>query len=86
MLPMDFPVASYEGGGFSESRRNRKRDKQEHRQITRTYMGRGELFCYHVLMAATLGPLRRGLAESRVFSGAYHWLKEKLYHRREKGR
>lgn len=86
MLPMNFPVASYEGGGFSESRRNRKRDKQEHRQITRTYMGRGELFGYHVLMAATLAPLRRGLAESRVFSGAYHWLKEKLYHRREKGR
>lgn len=86
MLPMNFPVASYEGGGFSESRRNRKRDKQEHRQITRTYMGRGELFCYHVFMAATLAPLRRGLAESRVFSGAYHWLKKKLYHRREKGR
>lgn len=86
MRRMDFPVASYEGGGFSESSGNRKRDKDEHGQITRTYMGRGELLGYRMLMAATLAPLRRGLAESRAFSGAYHWMKEKLYHREEKGR
>ena len=79
MRHMDFPVASYEGGGFSESRENRARDRQEHRQITGVYMGRGELFRYRFYMACTLAPLRRRLAESRVFSGVYHWLKGRLY-------
>ncbi len=81
MRHMDFPSASYEGGGFSESRENQKRDKQEHKQITRTYMGRGELFRYRAVMALTLAPLRRCLAESKVFSGVYHWVKDRVYRR-----
>lgn len=76
---MGFPVASYEGGGYSESRENKKRDKQEHRLITETYMGKSELFRYRAVMACTLAPLRRALAESRAFSGVYHWLKTKAY-------
>ena len=76
---MEFSVAVYEGGGYSESRENRRRDLEEHRQITRVYMGRGELFKYRLIMALTLAPLRRTLAQSRVLSGVYHLLKEKLY-------
>ena len=79
MRHMGFPVASYEGGGFSESRENRAGDREEHRQITCSYMGRGELFRYRFIMACTLAPLRRVLAESSAFSGAYHRLKELLY-------
>ena len=79
MLHMNFAVASYEGGGFSESKENRKRDKQEHKQITAAYMGKGELFRYKAIMAVTLAPLRRAMAESMVFSGVYHWVKEKVY-------
>lgn len=78
---MGFPVASYEGGGYSESRENRNRDKQEHKQITGTYMGRGELLRYKVIMACTLAPLRRAMAESKTFSRVYHWLKERVYRR-----
>lgn len=74
-----FPVASYEGGGYSESRENHERDRQEHGQITGAYMGRGELFRYRAAMACTLAPLRRAMAESRIFSGVYHWLKERVY-------
>lgn len=74
-----FPVASYEGGGYSESKENRKRDRMEHRQITETYMGREELFRYRAVMACTLAPLRSALAESRIFSGLYHWVKGKMY-------
>lgn len=81
MRHMDFPVASYEGGGFSESRENRDRDRQEHRQITSAYMGRMELFRYRAAMALTLAPLRTRMAESRTFSGMYHWLKRRLYGR-----
>lgn len=83
MRHMGFPVAFYEGGGFSESKKNEDRDRQEHRQITRAYMGRGELLCYRGLMALTLAPLRRAAAESRMLSAPYHWLKKRLYRRRD---
>lgn len=76
---MDFAAASYEGGGYSESKENRKRDRQEHRQITSAYMSKGELFQYRFVMACTLAPLRRAMAESRVFSGVYHGLKRLIY-------
>ncbi len=84
MRPMNFPVASYEGGGYSESRENRERDKQEHRRITADYMGKLELLKYRAVMAVTLAPLRRALAESSAFSGVYHGLKERVYRRRER--
>lgn len=78
---MDFPVASYEGGGYSESRENIERDKREHKQITSVYMGRAELFKYKAVMALTLAPLRKYMAESKAFSGMYHWVKKTLYKR-----
>lgn len=78
---MGFAAASYEGGGYSESRENRKRDRQEHGRITRTYMGKTELFRYKALMACTLAPLRRAMAESRSFSRVYHKLKSLIYRR-----
>lgn len=86
MRHMDFPVASYEGGGYSESRENRQRDRQEHRQITAAYMSKAELMKYRAVMACTLAPLRSWMARSRVFSGVYHWGKEKLYGRKSSGR
>ena len=82
MRHMDFPVAAYEGGGFSEKRENRERDRQEHREITGKYMGRGELLRYRAIMACSLAPLRTAMAESRLFSGFYHWLKEVVYRRK----
>ncbi len=76
---MDFPVAVYEGGGYSESRENHKRDLEEHRRITGAYMGKGELLKYRLFMALTLVHLRRAAAQSGAFAGVYHWLKGKLY-------
>lgn len=81
MIRMDITIASYEGGGYSESKENQKRDKEEHREITRTYMGRGELLRYQFMMALTLAPLRRAMAENKVFAGVYHRCKKMLYHR-----
>ena len=78
---MGFSVASYEGGGYSESRENRKRDRQEHRQITQSYMGKAELFRYRAIMACTLAPLRSAMAESKVFQGCYQWMKGRIYQR-----
>ncbi len=79
---MGFPVAVYEGGGFSEKRENKALDRQEHREITGKYMGRGELFRYRAIMACSLAPLRTAMAESRLFSGCYHWIKERIYRRK----
>lgn len=78
-IHMDFSVSSYEGGGYSESRENIERDKQEHRQITSAYMGGAELFKYRAMMVLTLAPLRKRMAESKMFSGMYHWVKMVLY-------
>lgn len=82
-IHMDFPVSSYEGGGYSESKENRKRDAREHRQITDTYMKKTELFRYRAIMALTLAPVRRKMAESKAFSGLYHRLKSMLYKGKE---
>lgn len=79
IVNLGFTVASYEGGGYSESKENCRRDKKEHREITATYMGKGELFRYRFIMLCTLAPIRSFLAENEMFSAGYHWLKEKLY-------
>lgn len=82
-LYMELPVSSYEGGGYSESRENAERDRKEHRTIVREYMSGSELFRYRAVMALTLAPLRRKMAESRLFAGLYHRLKKIVYRARE---
>lgn len=61
---MPVTVAFYEGGGFSETRENRKRSALEHRVITRFYQGFWKRSFYSFLMLATLAPLRTKIAES----------------------
>ncbi len=73
-----FPVAAYEGDGYSENRDNRARDREEHKRITESYMAKGELLWYRAAMACTLAPLRSALAESRRFSGIYHRIQKKI--------
>jgi glycosyltransferase involved in cell wall biosynthesis len=80
MLSLGFPVSSYEGGGYSESRENRERDKEEHRVITARYIPAGKLLLYRLLMALSLAPLRSFLAENKAFSGMYHRIKSIFYH------
>lgn len=81
--PRYIPVtlASYEGGGFSETSENRARSKAEHREITALYMNKAELFRYRLILAVTLAPLRTKLAESPVFAGVYNRLKKLVYQR-----
>ena len=80
MVYLDFTVSSYEGGGYSESRENRARDREEHRLITEKYMSEDELAKYRRAMKLTCAPLRSFLAENRWTSGNYHWLKDCFYH------
>lgn len=80
MVHMGSAVASYEGGGYSESKENRKRDKEEHKLITKQYMEPGELASYRRAMMLSMAPLRSFLAENKLTSWLYHWLKDCLYH------
>ncbi len=82
MVYMDRAVADYEGGGFSETKENLKRSKEEHKKITAFYMGKGELLRYKAVLLCTLAPLRTWLAQSRCFSGVYHKLTAVLYRRK----
>lgn len=72
-------LASYEGGGFSETAENRKRSQEEHRAVTAQYMTKGQRFRYRLFLWLTLAPLRTRLAESSLWSGWYQKAKEFLY-------
>lgn len=76
MVYLGTPIASYEGGGFSESRENIARDKQEHKAITQTYMEPSELSAYRRAMLFSLQPLRSFLAENKRTAFLYHWIKD----------
>lgn len=79
MKHIGFTVSAYEGGGFSENRKNRERDKREHKEITSTYIPKQELFKYRLMMAITLAPVRRFMAENKFLSGIYHRMKMAVY-------
>ncbi len=81
MIYMDIIIAAYEGGGYSESKENQKRDREEHRLITSEYMSKWELIRYKTIMTLTLAPLRRWIANSKMLSNVYHKIKDALYRR-----
>lgn len=74
-------TARYEGGGFSETKENRRRSGKEHKEITKRYLGRKKCFCYGALMLATLAPLRTKIAEDPKLSVWYNRLKSGVYGR-----
>lgn len=74
-------VASYEGGGYSESKENRKRDSEEHREIVVKYMGEKRANHYRRIMRLTLQPLRTWIAHKSIFAGAYNSVKKLIYGR-----
>lgn len=74
-------VVDYEGGGFSETKENRRRSKREHKEITEKYIPRGQLFKFRMLLWLTLAPLRTRIAENKKTAGVYNRLKRMLYQR-----
>lgn len=81
---LDLTVAAYEGGGYSETKENRERDKAEHREIVVKYMGEKKANHYRRIMRLTLQPLRTRIAHDSVFAGAYDKAKKKIYQRGRK--
>lgn len=76
-------IADYEGGGFSESRENRKKSQSEHREITARYMSRGQRMKYKLILWITLAPVRTGLASNPLTAGVYNRWKKLLYKSRQ---
>ena len=78
-VSMPVIVASYEGGGFSETKENRKRSAMEHKEITTKYLGKSKVYKYRVIMWLTLASLRTVIAENPALSGMYNGIKNGIY-------
>lgn len=78
-VSMPIIVASYEGGGFSETKENRRRSALEHKEITTKYLGRAKVFQYQMIMWLTLAPVRTWIAENPTLSGGYNMVKSGIY-------
>ncbi len=72
-------LALYEGGGFSETKENRIRSKEEHSEIIALYMTKGQILKYKTIMLLSMQPLRTAMAESKLFGGLYQKMKKLLY-------
>ena len=80
---LDETAAFYEGGGFSETKENRKRSALEHKVITRYYQGWGKSTWFAFLMLVSLAPLRTWIAENPALAGFYNKVKSAVYGRRK---
>ncbi|MCM1121744.1 MAG: glycosyltransferase [Eubacterium sp.] len=79
MVYMPITVALYEGGGFSETRENEKKSRQEHREITGKYMPASMVRKYRLIMWLTLAPVRTWIARNPVTAGIYQNMKRRVY-------
>ncbi len=78
-MAMPIIIARYEGGGFSETKENRRRSAAEHREITEKYLGAAKCRRYRMVMLLTLAPLRTWIAENPRLSGLYNAMKSAIY-------
>ena len=81
-VSMQIIVASYEGGGYSETKENERRSAKEHEEIVKKYMSRGQIRKFKLLLALSLAPLRTKIAESKKLSGMYQKIKAVIYRRK----
>ena len=79
-------IAAYEGGGYSETKENRKRSKNQHREIVVRYMGRKKADRYRLVMLLTLAPFRSAIADSRHLSAVYNSMKTTVYKLRNRAK
>ena len=84
-VSMQIVVASYEGGGFSETLENERLSAREHAAIVKKYMRRGQIFRYRLLMALSLAPVRTWISKNARLAGIYQKTKECLYRKRGRG-
>jgi glycosyltransferase involved in cell wall biosynthesis len=78
-IHLPYTIASYEGGGFSELKKNRRLLILEHREIVGYYMGKKETMKYRIILFLTMSKLRTKLARSKHTAAAYNRLKQIVY-------
>lgn len=79
MVYMPVTVVSYEGGGFSETKENKRRSAAEHAHIVGKYMSREQIVRYRLILLLTLAPLRTYLASNQVTAEIYQGIKRRVY-------
>lgn len=77
-MAMPIVVCTYEGGGFSETKVNRKKSAAQHKEITSKYLGK-KAVKYRLIMLLTFSGLRGKIAENPRLSGLYNGVKTKIY-------
>lgn len=77
----DILIADYEGGGFSETKKNRRRSNKEHREIAAKYMTKEQIRRYRLILFITFAPLRTWIAKNPVTAGFYNRIKREWYER-----
>ncbi|WP_044958990.1 glycosyltransferase [Butyrivibrio sp. WCD2001] len=76
---MNLLIADYEGGGFSETRENRKVSETERQQIIHLYLPKKQIQKFDLIRKLTLAPLRTKIAENPKTAGAYNKVKSLVY-------
>lgn len=79
----DMMIADYEGGGFSETKENKRISAAEHREITRKYLSPSQLLWFRSVMLLSLAPLRTRLAENEKTAGLYNRIKGAVYRKKK---
>ncbi|WP_026509543.1 glycosyltransferase [Butyrivibrio sp. LC3010] len=79
---MNLLIADYEGGGFSETRENRKVSETERQQIIHLYLTKKQIQRFDTIRALTLAPLRTKIAENPKTAGVYNKIKSLIYRHR----
>ena len=75
---LDMPVCEYEGGGFSETAKNRREAHLEHKDIVKRYIPLKTRFLLKLRLILTLQAVREKLAKSKTFGSAYERVKRKF--------
>ena len=75
---MPYIVCFYEGGGYSETKENRKKSAIQHMEITEHYLGT-KVYFYRFIMFLSMAGLRSKIAENPVLSRPYNALKTLVY-------
>lgn len=76
---VNYPIASYEGDGYSESKEGTKLSSSEHKLIAQKYMSTKDIRRYKTKLALTLAPVRRALAKNKTTAKMYNGIKNSIY-------
>ena len=76
-------IADYEGGGFSETKENRKVSETERQQIIHLYLSRSQIQKFDLIRMLTLAPVRTRIAQNPATAGVYNRLKRAIYKKKK---